>query len=200
MGAFDLPLGRFSGPFDWFSVEPAQIVEVLERDFAGYFVPTSLRGSQLRNGYWRVVDGSGAVAWHQLKGSEDEAHPSPDAWLTFGVWLGQRIERWNIAVKDPEARILLIRNEGAFTSDQPAELLRLAQLLRKQVAGRFRLLWVRYSPCPPGFEDPNVRVVQIRRAWPDDVTRETIDWDRDYGFGVAWRGRDDDWDRVWSSI
>jgi len=199
-GRVRIPVDRVTGPFDWLLVDLRQAAQVLARDFAGYFEDESRGSSVLQDGHWMVTDGSGAVAWHQLKQRDGELMPGARVWSEFRAWLAQRIRNWRTRILDPQGNILLIRNESPFRPDSAEDLIQLTELLRTQIAGRFKILWLRYGPPLVGFEDPNVCMFELRRSWPEKLSEEQVDYDRDYGFGTAWRGRDEDWERIWRSV
>ena len=192
------------GPFDWLFLNVAQAHECIEGDFAEYFRHRTTYPSKVQNPVdcWRMTDGYGITTAHQVLRFESETEPLPEAWLEFGKWIGRRLESWETRIRDERGKILFLRLEATWQRDDPRQIARLVELLRSKVAGSLSFAWIRYEPeqSPPALEDSSISIHYVRKSWPAHFSEHQIHWMRDYGCGLAWRGHDGDWDRVFASL
>lgn len=199
--AMGLSPTRYKGPFDWFTVTLEQVIDAIESDFRAFFRParTTLQG-ELNGGTWRLADASGATSWHHVRRAHGETAPNVDAWFDFGRWLGERQGLWWSALKRPDGRILFVRAEDALRPDREDELIRLAKTLERHVAGEFRVAWVSLHPLRAMKLHSSLCSFAVAAPWPREVQVQEVEWDRDYGRGIAWCGVDAEWDAVWSAV
>jgi Putative papain-like cysteine peptidase (DUF1796) len=194
----NVPASRCAGPFDWMSVNLTQVIEVIADDLSNYFEHDgiTLPAEQDPEDGWVLFEGHGIESRHQLQRDAAEPIPTAKAWFEFGKWLGARISSWKHAMTDPTGNLLFVRLEDPFILDDPRDVLKLVDLLSARARGRVTFAWVRFEPSKVQLAHPSVKVFAVRPAWSGNLSLDEIDWMRDYGHGIAWRGRNDDWDLV----
>jgi hypothetical protein len=69
---------------------------------------------------------------------------------------------------------------------------RLAAAVRERARARVTVAAISYD-TEKGRDSPGIRAVAVARTWPHDLPVDRVEWDRDYGAGVAWRGHDASW-------
>ncbi len=199
--AMGLEPARYTGPFDWVLASVEQVIDVIGSGFRNYFAPARASVSEEPGSdYCRMVDHRGAIATHHLPRLEGQPGSNPTAWFQFGKWLGERLRSWDSHLSQRAGNVLFVRAQDALAPDSPEEIARLTRLLGTKVAGRFSVAWVCHDPPPRAPDDPRVRTFVVRRCWPPALSAAEIDWNRDYGSGVAWRGHDGDWREVWNAL
>lgn len=199
-GKLRWPDARISGPFDWFGLGIEQVIQALDTSFRQFFDPRRVTvDGVLGDETWKVTDASGSVSWHHLRREMSELEPSTAAWFAFGCWLGRRLTLWQAALADPSASVLVVRLGDAAEPDSPDDLRRLTDALVKRAAGRLRVAAVGFTQ-PPRVEHPNISTFAVQPTWPAAMDPLDVDWNTDYGFGVAWKGHDTSWEALWQAV
>jgi hypothetical protein len=191
---------EFSSPFDWFHVDLEQVIATLKDDFKNFFDPRAVRVQGKRKNTWKVADHSGIVSWHHMPIDPASSAPDGFSWYWFGRWLGARLELWKARVGDRSGKVLFVRAPTPGGRDEPAEVLRLVDELSKVVVASFRLALISYEPLAVPVTDPRILPFTVERSWPDSLPVNDVNWNLDYGRGIAWRGSNECWDKVWRGV
>lgn len=203
-GAQGISPAKCMGPFDWLFLDVPEVLACIEDDFANYFRYGTTHPAKVQNPIdcWRMTDAYGITTAHQVLRFGGEKEPLPEAWFEFGKWLGRRGIAWETGIRDRRGKVLFLRLEPTWQRDDVRQIGTLSELLRSKVAGAMSFAWIRYEPEQPRptLEDPALSVHYVRKSWPEALSEHQIDWMRDYGSGLAWRGHDGDWDRVFASL
>jgi hypothetical protein len=198
-----VPLSICSGPFDWMGVPALSSVHhVFSTNFGEYFDGRACRielGSE--RDCWTVVDGSGVVSCHHLRRHPGEVRYSSAAWNMFRAWVDERVTRLLYTLSQAGERALFIRGQDPAAPDREDELSALVRV----IAGRAKNASLEVVSVAFGEEaavrlGPQLRRVFVRPSWPRDIPISEVDWNFDYGNGPAWRGVNQDWDRVFSEV
>jgi hypothetical protein len=189
------------GPFDWCGLTLTTINKVFREGFTDYCAPNrvQLLGPGFNGETWRISGPDGLRSWHQLKRNPEDECISSESWFRFGQWLGKRINSLEYALSKSEHRILFLRLEDPEQPDDRKALAELAELLSGRTKAVFNVTAIAYGQ-PRLQIHPRVRGVFVDRSWPEDLPISKVDWNRDYGFGTAWHGNSESWDRLWKSI
>jgi hypothetical protein len=195
--ACNIPEKTCSSPFSWMGLNIQQVIDIVSANFHDYFDPRTCTVSAHKGtDSWKVFDSYGVHAQHQLMRFEAEVAPTPLAWFEFGKWMGDRLRLWETGVGDPNGNVLFIRCQAPFAADNPDDLERMADVLASHVSGKSTLLAVSHEPLGRPPRRTNIRCATVRRPWPSDVDPSQVDWNRDYGDGVAWKGHEADWQKI----
>lgn len=197
---YGLSESRISGPFDWMGVTLPQLVKVVEQDFQDYFRPEKISMEGVKHeSTWRIVDSSGTRSWHHLRRAADDTSPTVAAWRGFRRWINQRVGHWLHAMQDPNANVLLLRAEDAFDVDRSDQMEALADAIALRARATFRLASICFDRTLE-TSNPAIVTFSIARTWPAGLVDADINWEQDYGLGVAWKGHDATWDRIFERI
>jgi hypothetical protein len=203
-GMQKIPPATCMGPFDWLFLDMAKVLACIEGDFARYFQYATTYPAKVQdpNDCWRMTDAHGITTAHQMLRDGSEPEPLPEAWFEFGKWIGRRLESWETRTRDERGKVLFLRLEATWQRDDVSQISRLIELLRSKVAGAMSVAWIRYESAQPSpaLEHPALSTHYVRKTWPAHLSEHQIHWMRDYGSGLAWRGHDGDWDRVFASL
>lgn len=195
-----LPKAQISGPFDWFMLDIAQSIGVIETKFRHYFDPEHVTADTALGGaHWRATDAAGIRSWHHLPRGAADVAPSPANWFKFGKWLGRRLALWERAVSNPRGRVLVVRLSDAAVPDTALDVERLAATLT--AAAMAPVVIAAVSFCTPlTLSHPNVKTFAVRPSWPAHIDPLNVEWHKDYGTGAAWKGHDASWDTMWDAV
>ena len=194
-----LPEVVYSGPFDWIGTTIEQSTLAIESRFSDYFRPETVDVVGQSDHAWLLKDRSGAVSWHHLRRAESDTEPSAASWRGFRRWINRRIGFWDRALADAQGNLLIVYLENPQIPDSPESIERLASLLSQRVAGRFSFAAVSFEKRAE-VAHPAVRRFAIPRTWPESLHEDAVDWDHDYGFGIAWQGHDPSWNEIWNTV
>jgi hypothetical protein len=194
-----MPADRVKGPFDWISVPIDPAVEVLNNRFDGFFRPEESDIVGTLGCRWQVLNRRGFLSVHHIFREEGASVVSAQAWERFGHVQKLRIAAWDAAFADPNANILVVRQECPGWVDTPEAVDSLATAIAKQSRARVTIAAVAFGP-PAEHRHPLVRAFGVERSWPLDIPVQELDWQRDYGWGVAWEGHMESWNRMWQQV
>jgi hypothetical protein len=197
-----VPMARCSGPFDWMGItQLSQACQVMRARFMGYFDAVSSRVELgPSRDCWTIVDASGIMSCHHVRRFPGEASYSPRAWSAFRTWLDERITGLQQTLSNTTKHVLFLRGEDPAAPDREDELFSLARVIEEGSAASFRVVSVCFGEAPVTELSPRLRRVFVRPSWPSSLAVHEVDWDFDYGHGPAWRGVNEEWNRVFSEV
>lgn len=198
--ALGMSTEQYSGPFDWFSTNLKDVTRTIRSSFLTFFEPSTTTIAGSAGETWKLKTLDGTESWHHLRRCQSHRDPGFDEWFHFGRWLGERVAWWQSAFANPKGRILLVRAEDPWSPDSHEEFEALMSLLRARSKAKIRLAVVHYSAHPGWGELRDVDHFVVAPTWPEGFTATEIDWERDYGWGVAWQGDYMTWDNLWDSL
>jgi hypothetical protein len=194
-----MSVDRIKGPFDWISVPLNPVVDVLNNGFQGFFRPEESDIVGTLGCRWQVLNRQGFLSVHNLVREEGATSVSAQAWERFGQMQKQRIAAWEGALTDPNANVLIVRQQCPGWPDEPERVASLAKAIVDRSRAAVTIAAVALGP-PTAHCHPLVRALSVEQSWPDDLPEGALDWNHDYGWGVAWEGHQESWDRVWQQV
>ncbi len=192
---------RCGGPFDWFAIGLPQCLHALETDFEDFYQPEGGRCLGAPTGRsWRVVDKLGIRSSHHLPKQSGDSAPTAQAWQRFRGWLHHRREQLAETLRQPEARLLVVRLSEAGTQDSEEDLFALNEALLRRARCKVTFAAVRFGEEASVDEGDALRYFSVARTWPRRMPACEVDWGHNYGWGPAWRGNDASWDQIWRAV
>jgi hypothetical protein len=176
-------------------------ISVLRAGFEGYFDAghTVIEHSRVRD-CWTVVDRSGVMSCHHVRRYPGEKTYSKKAWEDFRAWIDGRVAAFKRLLELADRRVLFVRGEDPEDPDSTEGLLELADSIRRLGAAEIRIASICFGTTEKTEIAPGLGRFFIRPSWPAELPLQNVEWNRDYGFGPAWKGVDAEWDRVLKKV
>ena len=156
-----LPMERIKGPFDWLIAPLPAVIEAIRSRFDGFFDRRLVTLDGYSAGYWRVHAPGGLCSLHHFPRHDGDAGISAHSWARFDRWLGDRINRFEMALAHPANCVLILRLQSASQPDDPEALAELCGLLTKRAQATVRVAAVSYQRRPSIHEHVPDFVVEV---------------------------------------
>lgn len=195
-----MSIDRVKGPFDWLLVPLHSAVDALNNGFRGFFRPEESRiVGTIGDRHLHVLNRHGFHSLHNFSAEQGTSSLSAEAWERWDKNQGQRIAACEAALADPNGNVLVVRLANPGWPDDPETVELLATGIASRSLAAVTVAAVAFG-APQTHHHPLVRTFGVERSWPHDLPNELLDWGRDYGWGVAWEGHTESWNRVWQQV
>lgn len=187
---YGLDITKIRSPFDWFIIDLPGVHRAFDTQFTEFFSPknTTIIGED--EVYWHVQDEHCNRSLHHFKKNSDD----------FSGWLEYRVGNMISVLNDHEAKVLFLRLEQPYAPDRIDHL--------ESLAERLNYARSKITVASVGFAEKRIsprysailKSLVVEKSWPEEMDVNLIDWNEDYGYGPAWVGKDESWDRIWEQV